>query len=270
MSVTTSQQIAQYLERFSTLEVTFNKQVVKATLLNTKQVYLKCTGYQWPCIIHTASMSLARIIANVSNELNEALDKANNVVSLRYSFTSSQSGTPLAFFVPAKVVSSKPYTETQPSIRFLTLQYTQRPPDDLIYILGQLIEANINARRRKEERIPLTAHSQKQLGLVVEDCSVHVDGVPRRAIIRDLSFSGCKAVIMGIPKMVVHRHASVHLVFDDPEESYAIPGDVARFDPVEGREDVAVFGIRFEDDKVPISYKMRINAVLRSIRNTTR
>ena len=268
MSVATSQQIAKYLEQFSELEVTFNKQVVRATMLNAKQVYLKCLGYQWPCLINSASMTLATIIANAGGGLNDALEKANNMVSLRFSFSAGEKGSPLAFFVPSRVTKSVPYQGSKPELRFLTLQYTQRPPDDLIYILGQLIEANINARRRKEDRIPLTAHSLKQLGLVVQDCAVHVDGVPRRALFRDLSFSGCKVVIMGVPKMVIHRHADVRLVFDDPEESFVIPGEVAHFDEVEGREDVAVFGIHFKDDKVPMSYKLRINNAHRAARTS--
>lgn len=270
MSVATSQQISQYLSQFAKLEVTFNKQVVKATMLNPKQVYLKCLGYQWPCIINSSSMSLARIIINAGAGLNDALDKANNMASLRFSFTESEKGAPLAFFVPSKVTSSVPYGEAKPELRFLTLTFTQRPPDDLIFILGQLIEANINARRRKEERIPLTALTLKQLGLEVQDCSVHVDGVPRRAILRDLSFSGCKVIIMGVPKMVVNKTASVRLVFDEPEETMTLPGEITRFDPVEGRDDVAVFGVHFDEEKIPMSYKLRVNNALRVIRNSSR
>lgn len=270
MSVTTSQQISQYLSQFSKLEVTFNKQVVKATMLNPKQVYLKCLGYQWPCIINSSSMTLARIIVNGGAGLNDALDKANNMVSLRFSFNESDKGAPLAFFVPSKVSSSVPYGESKPELRFLTLTFTQRPPDDLIFIVGQLIEANINSRRRKEERVPLSALTLKQLGLEMQECSIHVDGVPRRAILRDLSFSGCKAVIMGVPKMVVNRSASVRLVFDEPEETMTLPGEITRFDPVEGREDVAVFGIRFEEEKIPMSYKLRINNALRATRSSSR
>ena len=50
-------------------------------------------------------------------------------------------------------------------MQFVSLEFTQRPPDDLIQILGSLLEANSNAQRRKDERIVITPESMKKLGL---------------------------------------------------------------------------------------------------------
>ncbi len=267
MPVTTSQQITRYFQQFSQAEITFTKEVVQTINLNSKQVYLKCLGSQWPCIVYAASMTTAKIIANMRSGLNESIKKANNLVQLRFSFAEVDKPDPITFFVPARVAAVTPYGEQNKDLFFANLEFSQRPPDDLIQILGQLLEANVNAKRRTEERIPLSPHSINQLGLVVGQCSLAVDGVPRRAIFRDLSFSGCKAVLMGVPKLLVNKPTTVRIAFDDPEQVHEIPGTICRSDPVEGRDDIAAFGIQFDEEKVPMAYKMRINSALKQFRS---
>lgn len=267
MPVTTSQQITRYFEQFSQAEITFTREVVQTIMLNTRHVYVKCLGSQWPCVIYAASMTTARIIANLKSGLNECIRESNGLVQLRFSFAQSDKQDPITFFVPAKVSQTNPYGEQNKDLFFANLEFTQRPPDDLIQIIGQLLEANVNAKRRKEDRIPLSAHSVSQLSLEPGECGVTVDGVPRKMILRDLSFSGCKAVLMGVPKMLVNKSATVRLVFDDPEQTFEIPGAIVRFDPVEGRNDIAAFGIQFDEEKVPMGYKMRINAALKLFRS---
>ena len=267
MPVTTSQQITRYFQQFSQAEVTFTREVIQTIMLNTKHVHVKCMGSQWPCIIYAASMTTARIIANQKSGLNECIGKANKAVQLRFSFTEPDKQDQLTFFVPARVASLTPYGEKNQDLFFLNLEFSQRPPDDLIQILGQLLEANVNASRRKEDRIPISAHSTKQLGLVLSECTLAVDGIPRKAIFRDLSFSGCKAVLMGLPKMLIDRRALVGLAFDDPEQRFQIEGTICRHDPVEGRNDIAAFGVKYDEDKIPMGYKMRINSVLKQFRS---
>ncbi len=269
MPVTTSQQITRYYQQFSQAEVTFTKEVVKAVKLNSKHVSIKCLGSQWPCIIYAASMMSAKIIANLAGGLNESIKKANNLVQLRFSFAEADKADPLTFFVSGRVVGVTPYGDGNKDLFFANLEFTQRPPDDLIQIMGQLLEANVNATRRREERIALSPHSIKQLGLTIDRCGLTVAQVPRKAIFRDISFSGCKAVLVGVPKLLVDRPVVVRLVFSDPEQIYEIAGSICRYDPVEGREDIAAFGIRFDEEHIPMGYKMRVNAALKQFRTKT-
>ena len=270
MPVTTSQQITRYFQQFSNAEVTFTREVVRAIRLNSKHVYVKCLGSQWPCIVYAASMTTAKIIASLRSGLNDCVLKTHGLIQLRLSFSEPDKPDPITFFVPARVAGKTPYGEPDRDLFFVSLDYTQRPPDDLIQILGQLLEANVNAKRRREDRIALSAHSVKQLGLAVEQCALSVDGVPRRAIFRDLSFSGCKAILVGVGRLLVNKPVSVRLVFEDPEERFDIPGAIARFDPVEGRGDIAAFAIQFDEAKVPMAVKIRVNAALKQFRSKTK
>jgi len=264
MAISTSQQITRYYQQYSGVDVTFTKDVIKATLLNPKQVYLKCTGYQWPIVVYSSSMTGAKIIANMKTSLSEAVKKANSVVSLRMSFLQRDKADPISFFVGAKISGYTPYGQEKPELYFLTLTYTQRPPDDLIEILGRLIEANTASAKRKEERIPVTADSARAMGVNHKDALVYIDGVPRRCILRDVSFGGAKVVILGLAKFLVNKQANLRLTMTETNEEIDVPATVLRFEAVEGRSDIAALALQFDIETIPMKYKLMVSGFLNS------
>ena len=263
MPISTSQQISRYYERFQNVDVTFTKEVIRAIMLYPKQVFLKCLGFQWPCVIYSSSMTSARVIVHVKPALKESLERSNNLVSLRFSFLQRDKPDPLSFYVSAKISNTTPYNEKNPDLTIMTLTYTNRPADDLIEILGQLLEATTNSQQRKEERITLTVASMRQMGIRAKGTTIMIGGVPRKCIVRDLSFSGAKVIIPGVAPFLVNKDSVLRIVLEDPDEVLDIPGKVIRFEAVEGRKDIAAFAISYDESAVPMKYKMRINAYLK-------
>lgn len=266
MAVTTSQQISRYYNEFQSIDVTFTKEIIRALLLNTKQVFLKSLGYQWPCIIYSSSMTGAKIITTMQPSLKETLQKSKNAVSLRYSFIQREKSDPLAFFVSAKVAGISAYGDAAKGLSFLNLVFTQRPPDDLIERLGNILEANIASQKRSEERIIVTPDSAKKIGLASKGANVVVDSVPRKALLRDISFSGTKIIMPGIPKFLVNKTAAISIDFEEPTETLHLAGTIVRYESVEGRTDIAAFAVKYDDDSVPMAYKMRLSNYLRPIK----
>jgi len=269
MAISTSQQIARYYQQYSDVDVTFTKDVIKATLLYPKQVFLKCMGYQWPIVVYSASMTGAKVIANMKTSLSEAIKKSNSMVSLRLSFLQRDKADPLSFFVGARIAGYTPYGQEKPELYFLTLTYTQRPPDDLIEILGRLIDANTSSARRKDERVPVTADSARAMGLNHKDAMVYIDGVPRRCIVRDVSFGGAKVVILGLAKFLVNKQANLRLTLTETEEEIDVPATVVRFEAVEGRSDIAALALQFDTETIPMKYKLMISGFLNSSKART-
>ncbi|MBT3275758.1 MAG: hypothetical protein HN368_21585 [Spirochaetales bacterium] len=99
MALITSQQLANYYELYLDIDVTFNKEVIQAIGLRSKEISLRCLGTQSPCIIYSSSMSRAKIVTNVTPDLNQKIRDANNLVSLRFSFNMPDKSDPLPFFV---------------------------------------------------------------------------------------------------------------------------------------------------------------------------
>jgi hypothetical protein len=262
MSIATSQQIAKWFELYKSIDVTFTKEILHTTGLDPRGVYLKCVGEQWPCVLYSSSFMRARVVATSKGAFVECLKRGNNLVSLRLSFRLVDKVDPIAFSISAKVAGLSPYTQAGGDFQYLSLAFTQQPPDDYVEIMGRLLEANINAARRREDRILLTPDAMRHLNLVTKDCVVFVQGVPRKCILRDLSFSGAKMVIAGLSQYLEGKDCTLRVEMDEPREFLDIKGSILRCEDVEGRKDLTAIAIHFDEQTVPMSFKMHMNECL--------
>jgi hypothetical protein len=265
MAIITSQKITNYYERYRAINVTFTKEIIQATGLITQQVFLKCIGDFWPCVIYSSSFQDAKVVVNIQSGLLNKLREANNSASLRFSFKNADTGTPVAFFVTVRSAGYAPYGGSK-DVAIFTLQFTQRPPDDLIEIMGRLLDANVNSTKRRDERILLSPDVIRKMGILSKETAVFIQGVPRRCILRDISFSGAKLIMMGIAKFLLNRQSALRMDFEDPRESFLLKGTFIRVENVEGRKELIALAIQFDETAVPMGYKMRINDFLSTVR----
>jgi len=265
----TSQKITELYERYKSIDVTFSKEIIEVTRLITAQVYLKCGGDFWPCVVYSTSFQGIKVAANIRSGLLQKLQTTNNSISLRLCFKKPDIDAPVTFFVSGRVSGYAPYGNSQ-DIALFSIQLTQRPPDDLIEIIGRVLDANVNSAKRREERILLNPDVIRKLNLLAKETAVFIQGVPRRCILRDLSFSGAKLIMMGVAKFLVSREVSVRLDFDDPRESFLIKGSIIRSEEVEGRKDLIALAVQFIDNTVPMGYKVRLNEYLGNVKLDSR
>ncbi len=265
MALVTTQQLQDYYDHYRDSEITFTKEITHILKVDPRQIYVKCNGNQWPCIINSTSLMACRIIVGVKGGAYAMLSqKETGPVQVRFCFTNSD-GQLISFFVNGRVSDIKPYMNSA-ELAIITISFTQRPPDDLIERLGTLLDANANAMRRKDERIILNADVKRKLGLAKEEAIVQIQGVPRHCIIRDLSFGGVKIIMVGIQKYVENQQALLQMRFEDPAEVIQVGGVVVASSPVEGRKDILMVSIKFGDKTVPIAYRIRINNYLVNLR----
>jgi len=265
MGILTTQKVATYYERYKNIDVTFTKDMIQTTGLITEQVHLKCGSDFWPCVFFATSFQGSKIVANTKSGLMGKLQQANNLVNLRLCFKNPETENPLTFFVAGRVMGSVPYKNSN-EISMLTIQFTQRPPDDLIEIIGRILDANVNSAKRKDERITITAETQRKIKLFAKETAAFVQGVPRRCILRDMSFSGAKVIMMGVAKFLVNKDTALRFDFDDPRETFLVKGRFIRSENVEGKKEMIALATEFDEAAVPMGYKIRINEYL----NTTR
>lgn len=265
MALVTTQQLQDYYDHYRDSEITFTKEITHILKVDPRQIYVKCNGNQWPCIINSTSLMACRIIVGVKGGAYAMLSqKETGPVQVRFCFTNSD-GQLISFFVNGRVSDIKPYMNSA-ELAIITISFTQCPPDDLIERLGTLLDANANAMRRKDERIILNADVKRKLGLAKEEAIVQIQGVPRHCIIRDLSFGGVKIIMVGIQKYVENQQALLQMRFEDPAEVIQVGGVVVASSPVEGRKDILMVSIKFGDKTVPIAYRIRINNYLVNLR----
>ena len=245
MGIANSHQISRYYDFFRDKEIVFTKANVQILKMDPRQIYVKCAGGQWPCLINSSSLQSAKI--------SYCFVDANNA--------------PIRFFVKCAVGDINKYQNTE-ELAVVTLNFTQRPPDDLIFKIGEFLEANENFYHRKEERIDINKNSIRKLGLEKEESVIFVENVPRRCILKDLSFSGAKVMLVGVPKFLVGKNIALKIDFIDTNESVLVPGIIPRAEFLEGRKDIASVHIAFNGDSVPMVYKIHINSFITTYQKT--
>jgi hypothetical protein len=259
MSEATSQLLARYYEKYSAYEITFTTEVVQTLNLDPRQVYIKCINSQWPCIINSASLSMARVIIGTKSGAFSLLQNEKGVVSLRFGFLKHQD-LPINFFVSARVTDISPYNDSDELV-IVALTFTQRPPDDLIEILGQYADADAHDDHKKNERIPITPDTVRKLGLSSDEVFIVLDGESQRCMLRDLAFDGARVLILGVHGKLTTKNVLIRLEFDDLEKPINLPGVITEMSLVEG-DNMAIAVLHYQESMIPMTYKIRINNYL--------
>lgn len=258
MGISINNQNSRYYDYFRDQEIVFTKVNIQILRIDPRQVYIKCNGGQWPCIINSSSLQMAKIIIGTSNGALEEFKKNPKVpFNLRYCFL-DQNNAPISFFVNCNIINVQKY-EGANDLALVTLNFSQRPPDDLISRLGEFIETNENFKNRKEDRIEINQNSIRRLGIEKEETIIYVEQVPRNCILKDLSFGGAKILVGGVPKFIIGKSIVLKINFIDTGESVSLEGSIPKAEFLEGRKDIAIVHISFNSEKVPMSYKRHIN-----------
>lgn len=264
MSTLPAKKISEFYDSFNGVDVTFTKDMVGVTGLIPEQVQLKCGSDFWPCVFYSSSFRKAKIVINTTNDVLHKLSQSNNLGSLRLGFRNPESGNPLAFFVAFRVMGLSPYKGSK-EVALMSLQFTQRPPDDFIEIIGRILDAKVNSAKHKTERIVITADTERKLRLASRKAVVFIQKVPRSCIIRELSFSGSKLIMMGVGRFLLDKDATLRVEFDDPGESFMLPGKFTGSEDVEGKQGMVALAMDFDDPKTSLGYKARINEYINRV-----
>jgi hypothetical protein len=255
-----SQHLSQLYDTYKETEITFNTQVILESGLSTGDVHLKIGEKHIPCVLYACSMKGARVIAEMTKDVSDALSQVNNATSLRLGFTQQGSRSPVTFFVSCRVENLSEYHPQKPHVRFISLEFLQRPADLLIGVLGSLLELKTNALRRRDERIVVTADVLRKIGLESKESCVAIAGAARRCILRDISFGGAKILLSALGAHQNEEKVLLKLARCELKDETVLDGSIVRVEDVQGHNDLVALSIQFSSEP-PLSYKQKINSV---------
>lgn len=253
----TSQHLGQLYELHSDTEVTFNAQVILESGLVTPDVRLTMGSRHLDCVLYACSMKGARIVLEVGPAEADDLIRSASAVALRLTFRQSGDPHPLSFFVTARIESLSEYNPVKPHVRIAFLEFTQRPPDALVAVLGSLLEIKSNAVRRRDQRIAITPEVMRLIGLDSRESCLAIDGTSRRCLLRDLSFGGAKVLLCTIGLPQSPQKVLLKLQRCDVPDDTLLDGNIVRVEDVLGHDDLVALSIKYTDP--PLSYKQKIN-----------
>ena len=144
----------------------------------------------------------------------------------------------------------------------MSMDFTQKPPDDLIEILGKVLEASDNFEKRKSLRINLDGKVIEDMGLYSNKSIVTIDNIKRPCILRNLSATGCMVIMQCNPKFVLNKNISIEINNKKLDTAMIIPGTTMRTEDVSDRKDIYGIGIQYENEKIPYEYKEMLNSYI--------
>ena len=260
MPFITAQQSAQYYEKYSGIQVTLTKDVIRVTGIQPSEVFMKCGGDQCPCIIYSTSMKDSKLIMKLDLNMIERIKEASNVASLRFCFKEKEKGKHLSFYVPGKIAGYSKYNaEGKNDFYIVNFEFSKKPADDLIGIFGHLLDVNISSKKRSEVRLEVDSALLKDLGMFSKSVKLEIEQIPRMGVLKDISFSGARIIISGIAKFLMNKTVSLNLKVEDFDKPIKVSGVIKHCADVEGRKDLTIIGVKFDDDKIPMSFKTKIN-----------
>jgi len=254
-----------FYSEFNNREIAFNKSTIKFTGLEPKKIFLKIAGEQWSCVLYSCSMTTAKILLKMDIKSFEQLKKAKNFVNLRLSFFTSEMKNSIVFFVPCSVTGYKNFLNKDMSTFLMTLEFTQRPPDDLIEILGKIIKEREDFEKRKDIRILLEGKITLDIGFTTNKCISVIDNIKRPCIIKNISAGGTMIILACAPKFILNKPIKLFFVTSYLDEPLVLEGAIKRAEDIKGRKDIYAMGIEYDFDKIPIEYKKLINNYLNKL-----
>lgn len=260
MGIINNQIVTTYYNLYRENEIVFTKEILRSLKLDPRQIYIKCNGSQWPCIINSCSLQMVKIIIGTSGGAYKIVSKKQvPPVSIRFGFLQEDNQS-LAFFVNGKVSTIEPYMRSS-ELAVVTINFSQIPPDDLIIKIGTLISAKESFIHRKEERITLTESVQKKIALEKRESTISIESKNFRCILWDISFSGAQVIFQG-DESFSGKDALLKLNFIEPQETIEVFATIVKVTPIENKKGLASLSLKFNEETVPLAYKLRINDYL--------
>ena len=138
MAAQTRHRCDEYYKKYLEHDISFTKENISEMGLIPRKNYLRYSGENIPCILYSASMIRSRIIAQLKSAICEKISLGNKTASLCLAFKRDK-GDPVTLFINVKIAGFTPYKSDIPGVNFITLKYMNKPPDDFIYKLGEIV-----------------------------------------------------------------------------------------------------------------------------------
>lgn len=117
-----------------------------------------------------------------------------------------------------------------------------------------------------KEKITINHEVLKLLSIPKEETVILISNVPRKCVLKELSFGGCVLMLVGLAKFLKNKEAKLILFFTDTNEKITLKGIIDEADFMPGRKDISVVSISFAPQEIPMTYKFHINSYLTSSR----
>ena len=159
------------------------------------------------------------------------------------------------------VILSAQCTDERVNIVTKELFKVVREPQDIRNMDIKVLEKYIKSTgfyKNKAKNIKLNAEAMRKLSLSKKETIVYIENIPRRCIVRDISYSGAKFIMAGIAPFLLNKDCVLKFDFDEPTVIVGLRGKIIRAELVEKRKDLIAVAMTYNASTVPLAYKIRL------------
>ncbi|MBN2616834.1 MAG: hypothetical protein JXR64_00835 [Spirochaetales bacterium] len=243
-------------KRHNNHDLILNQTVIEKIGLVVEDISFKHGTRKVPCIIYSTSMTKARLLAKIDESFLKQIKEFKNKISLRFTFKEKNKRQNISFSVNSKIVYYEKYECERPEIYFLSIEFTNKPPDDLIEILGNHIEHQLALQKRAIQRYSVEYSLENEDDKTVENY-FFFDGRAKRCIVTEISLFSAKILITGVPGEFKEKHSSMLIMKTKHLQGLGeMMGYIGRVELINKREGLFSVIIIFDQEVIPPVYKM--------------
>lgn len=251
--------IDEFYDNYRDQTVTFNQKVIDELGLITDKISVKCGNSSYSCILYSSSMAEARVIAHLNKEFFIQLKEQGKKVSIRYVFNIPGKRSDMSFFIKSKLTSFSEYSPDKPNLYFLNVEFLNKPPNDLIEILGSHIKQISATQKRMEQRIDLKDSNNDTTGIKMMENYLFISGNGKKCLLTEISIFSAKVVISGKESdFKPGSQAMLIMKAKGLEGVGEMMGYIERVDLINRDDNIYSLIINFDQDKIPPTYKLWI------------
>ncbi|GMO26411.1 MAG: hypothetical protein LBG79_09150 [Spirochaetaceae bacterium] len=259
-----SAKINELYTQFKSDAVTFTKEVIAVTGLLPGMVSLKCASMFFPCVIYSSSFEMAKVVANNKSGIIEKQKQPGSALSIRFTFCLRETGEQVVFLVPVRFSSMAPYSGSQ-EMSILNLQFSQRPPDDLIEILGHVHEANYYSSTQSEKLFPMTPEAFRKMRFLNKEVVFSIGETNLGSLPRELGFKQGRFILKDTPKSILEKPFLIKFNFDNPHETNVLECTVLKHEFAVDHPEISIVTLAFKEP-VLLAFKLRLAEYVSSLR----
>lgn len=235
-------------------ELTYSKEVALGLGMLPAESTIKWQGDLYPCVVHSCSFRMARVLVRLTAAQWDALESGSRVTTLTLTFAQSKTGKKelYQFNGTLQVVQHNVAGEGEVSA-LLSIGFSHRPPEGFLQAQGSYLNLKKEAVQRREDRIPVNNETKEMLGLSTLSTTVTVDHIERKCLLRDLSYNGARVILTGVAPFLLDKPFSLAMPLVGRSPVH-IPGKIVRAEAVEGHRGLAVIALGYHPERVPVEY----------------
>ncbi len=249
-----NEKITEYYEKYKYRQIAFNKSVIKEVGLVVERVAFKCKMKTFPCILYSASMQSASILANLVFGDFDLIEKSNKKITLKLSFFSKIEKRVISFFVDSKVIGSSIYKGSSKNLNLISIEYINKCPHDLIFSIGRYLDKESDMEKRIYQRVVVTHQYEQGNNIQPSKSYLYTDGKRRNCILSEISIFSAKVIIFGKAEEYINKRAILIIKTIGIKELGELIGVIKRCETIDPNKGLLYLIIIFDQEKIPPSY----------------